>query len=188
MTGLLLYLNLFYCCVGKLSRFSWSWDTFIAGVALVVAFIAILITVRYQILSFVEAQLIEIAKTCNSYLQDDYQVHKDGIIERGAASSIVTALEDAEKIINHYYKKRWLIFKYDVGDFKGTFYNHLHSSIKVVLKNVLMEQGPGFVYKGKDLYDPIRKDQLDKVCEFLVNEIKETWKFEKDREKRLGIS
>ena len=163
------------------------WGPVIAFIAVIVAVIAIIITNRFQILSFVNAQLIEIAKTCNSYLQEDYQVHKDGKITQGRASGIVTALEDAEKIINQYYVKSRLVFKSDKDDFKRFFYNHLHSSIKVILKQFLKEEKPGFTYQKEGKYDPIRKDQLEKACNFFKKEINETWEFEKNREKRLGI-
>jgi hypothetical protein len=63
------------------------------------------------------------------------------------------------------------------------------SSIKVLLKSVLILNEPGFIYVPaiEDLYDPIRKDQLSKGCEFFKREITETWLFEKSREIRLGI-
>ena len=89
--------------------------------------------------------------------------------------------------MTHLFKHT--LCKSDIDNFKGVFYNHLHSSIKVLLKSVLILNEPGFTYipVTDDLYDPIRKDQLDKACEFFKKEITETWLFEKGREKRLGI-
>lgn len=168
--------------------FLWiNWELFVAIMALLIAIITIIISSRFQILTFINAQLIEIAKTCNSYLQDDYQVHKNGKIMQGRASGIVTALEDAEKIIKQYINESWLIYKKDESKLKTLFYNHLHSSIKGVLKEYLIEKKPGFNYITPDPYDPIRTDQLDKACKFFKNEINKTWQFEKDREKRLEI-
>lgn len=193
----------FYFYYGDDKTSGVTWDTFIAFSGVIIAVFAIWVSARFQILSFVDAQLIEIAKTCNSYLQSDYQLHASVVlkesdkeyhahgIQRGRASGIVTAFEDCEKIIESYYNKsRLLIFKSDMDNFKRVFYNHLHSSIKVLLKSVLISNEPGFIYvpATQDLYDPIRKDQLDKACEFFKKEIKETWEFEKDREKRLGIT
>jgi|GEM_PF-4532606 len=168
-----------------------SWDTLIAGLSALIAVLAIVISDRFQILSFIDAQLIEIAKTCNSYLQNDYQVHDEtGQIKRGRASGIITALEDAQTIILKYHKRRFLIFNCDISYFRGVFYSHLHSSIKVILKDFLIEKGPGFKFEGGpiDKYDPIRIDQLEKACKFFEKEIRATYKFEKDREKRLGIT
>ena len=122
------------------------------------------------------------------FIQDDFQVHKDGKITQGRASGIVTALEDAEKIINKYIKKSCLIVKKDRVKLKQLFFNHLHSSIKVILKDFSILNNPGFYYEKPDKYDPIRKDQLDKACRFFENEIQATWNYEKDRNKRLGIS
>lgn len=165
-----------------------NWELIIAIVALIIAIVTILITSRYQILTFIHAQLIEIAKNCNSYLQDDYQVHKDGKIKQGRASGIVTALEDAEKIINQYVNERFLIYKKDEPKLKKLFYNHLHSSIKVVLKDYLILKNQGFNYEKPDKYDPVRKDQLEKACLYFDKEIRDTWEFERSREERLGIS
>lgn len=186
MGELLLYSNLYYSCAAEKSA-GFSWDTLIAGISALIAVLAIVISDRFQILSFIDAQLIEIAKTCNSYLQADYSAHKDGKITQGRASGIVTALEDAEKIILQYHKHRLLVFKFDIDYFKEVFYNHLHSSIKVVLKSHLIKKEPGFVYETPSILDPIITDQLEKACEFFEKEIHKTWDFEKNREKRLGI-
>lgn len=164
-----------------------NWELIAAITALIIAILTIIISSRFQILTFIHAQLIEIAITCNSYLQEDYQVHKNEKITQGRASGIVTALEDAEKIIYQYINESWLVSKKDEPKLKKLFYNHLHSSIKVVLKDYLINKKPGFKYEKSDPYDPIRTDQLDKACKFFENEIKTTWQFEKDREKRLGI-
>lgn len=194
MTYLIYYYNPTYYCSGILSKI--SLDTSIAFSGVLIAVVALIFSIRLQIISFIEAQLIEIAKNCNSYLQHDYQVHENGVIERGRASGIVTALEDAEKIINYYNKKWRLIVTTDSKHFKSVFYNHLHSSIKVVLKEVLINKRPGFTYWVEGLndslkiekYDPIRQDQLDKACKFFEKQINDTWTFEKKREKRLGIT
>ena len=164
-----------------------NWELFVAIVALIIAVITIIISSRFQILTFIQAQLIEIAKTCNSYLQDDYQVHKNGKIMQGRASGIVSALEDAEKIIEQYIKVSCLIYKRDSPKLKKLFFNHLHSSIKVILKDFLILKNPGFYYEKPDKFDPIRTDQLAKACKYFEKEIHETWNFEKERENRLGI-
>lgn len=165
-----------------------SWETLIALSSFIIAIIALVITSRYQVLSFVNSQLLEVAKTCNAYLQDDFQVSdKTGKISQGRASGIVTALEDAEKIINGNYSSSRLIFKKDKKNFRQLFFIHLHSSIKEVLKAVYKDNFD-FVYIDPDKYDPIRKDQLDKACAFFYDDIKAIIEFGDNREKRLKIN
>lgn len=167
---------------------SFNWELIIAILALIIAIFTILISSRFQILTYINAQLIEIAKTCNSYLQDDYQVHKNNTIKQGRASGIVTALEDAEKIIKQYIKESTLIFKRDEIKLKKLFYNHLHSSIKVILKDYQVNNGTGFNFETKiDSINKIIIYQLGNSCKYFENEIRETWDFEKNREKTLKL-
>src|SRR5580698_10180944 len=90
---------------------SFSLSTWITiGVALLALFVsirALIVSIRgnkFQTITFINGQLIEVAKRCNSYLVGDYQVYKkdtnnkDIPITGGRASSIVTALEDAQTI------------------------------------------------------------------------------------------
>lgn len=164
-----------------------SIDTLIAVVSFIIALIALLISGRYQILSFVNTQLLEVAKTCNSYLQEDFQVSdKIGKISQGRASGILTALEDAQKIINNY-STRILIFRPDVDRFRQLFFIHLHSSIKELLKAAYKDDFD-FIYYIPDKFDPIRKDQLDKASTFFNDDIKAVIEFGDDREKRLNIN
>ena len=100
-----------YSCENFENGSKYSADTFIAYCSLLVAVVAIYLSCRYQLLTFINGQLLDIAKTCNSYLQEDYQVHnKESKITQGRASSILTGLEDAEKIINRYCSKSYLIW------------------------------------------------------------------------------
>jgi len=191
----LIILSVYYLNTHKSN--SISWDTLFALAGVLIAVFAIFITIRLQTINLIESQLIEIAKTCNSYLVGDYQIHnEDGIIKRGRASGIVTALEDSQKIIDHYCHLWRFLFSCDKKNLKKYFFNHLHSSIKELLKGGV----PNFVYwkiavknkypeiEEKEIYDPIRHDQLTKAREFFKIQIQETADFNRQREIRLGIN
>lgn len=158
-----------------------SLETFISFSSLLIALAALYITLRLQLISFINTQILELTKTCNAYLQDDYQVHKNGKITQGRASGIVTALEDIEIAINNSCCGI-LIWKFDLEGFKKFAFIHLHSSIKEILKGNLE-----FNYEIPENNDVIRKYQLDKSRLFFRKEIDKKKADDINREMKLKI-
>ena len=173
-----MYSIMLICCHCSHINNLTGWVTIIP---IVIALVAIYFSARFQMITSVNSQLIEIAKVCNSYLQEGYQVNKDGKISQGRASGIVTALEDAEKIIN-FYSKKWYIFYLDKETFRRCFYFNLHSSIRDFLKREIE-----FNTEESNRIDNIINDQLHNARIFLRKEIDETIKSENERVARLDV-
>ena len=111
-----------------------SIELIIAGIALIIAFVGLLIacrTIRYQIISIILVMFTEKAKECNGNLNADFSFPKEFPKISGVMFSIITAKQLFDMLVEKY--KFWLPCKRKQYLIDMLFLQ-LHTSIRVRLK------------------------------------------------------
>lgn len=98
----------------------------------ILAFIATILCVRYQIITLINTQLGDKARECNKNLDINSQVPK----EADKTSGIVSAILDAERLLDYQIKckKYHILVLINKQSLIDQFYFQLHTSIRELLK------------------------------------------------------
>jgi hypothetical protein len=121
--------------------------------ALIIGFLALIVaisSIRYQIITMINAQLADKAKECNSYLEANAMVPKSAHKVSGIVSAIITAEELLDEQLN--FKKYTILILLNKQSILKQFYLQLHTSIRVYLKKKTLSDA--------EINDPVLRDQI----------------------------
>lgn len=115
----------------------------------VLALIASIISIRYQIISLIQTQLADKARECNTFLDNNNQI----LIESSSISGILSSAITARQLLNYQLKsKRYYILLFlNKQKLVNQFYLQLHTSIRELLNKPALQDGE---IKTNDSNDP----------------------------------